>query len=467
MTEATNRNAEYTSEYLSYLVNDKNDEHDRRTAWDYILGSTAVWDGNPVYMGYVPRLFDQRTYDSFKQTAETLHGILTKVIREYQANPAYRALFSFDERLEQLMTAPTGYAEALPITRVDCFFDEDTGSMRFCEFNTDGTSGMNENREAGNCIRESAPFKKFAANHAVATCDEALFDEWVDTFLTIYSGYDARVENPHIAIVDFLENAALEEFKVYAQLFQDRGYQVSIFDVRELSFDGRHLHGAKAVWGEGDTDIDVIWRRTVASDLLEHWSESEPLVQAYLAHKVAMIGSFATNIVHDKQVFRVLHRPETTKLLTTDEAALVRECIPYTAFLDPAEIDIDELKADPARWVIKPTDGYCSKNVTVGHDCQTDEWARIVDECLEQATTASARYLVQECCSLYKTPTVPLYGNDADFTAAPQDYNNLTGLYLMGGKFAGVFSRLGPGSIILGRKGGVTSASLWVDVDAR
>mgnify|MGYP004454352967 CR=1 FL=1 len=462
-----NADEAYTREYLSYVANDADDARHRRDAWDYILDSTSVFDGKPVYTAYTPRLFGQATYDLFKQTAETLHGILSKVIAEFQRNADYRALFSFDPRLEQLMLVPSGYPSALPFTRVDCFFNEDTHSLKFCEFNTDGSSGMNEDREAGNCIKQSAPFKRFSQEHKVETIEQEMFGNWIDEFLSIYATYDKRVENPHIALVDFLENSALEEFKVYAKLFQDRGYQVSIFDVRELSFDGERLHGNAAFWGESDTDIDLIWRRTVAADVMEHWEESQPLMQAYSAHRVALIGSFATNIVHDKQIFRVLHHPQTAQFLTEDEKALVRDCIPYTAFLDPEEIDIDEVRAHPEKWVIKPSDGYCSKNVEVGRNHTVEEWARIVDECLAAEQGASTPFLVQECCDLFKTDTIPMYGNDEDYLAAPVPYNNLTGLYLTNGHFAGVYNRLGPRLIILGSKGGVTSATVWVDVEKR
>ena len=231
---ACNANEVLTNEYLSYLAESETDEADRRAAWNYIVNSTAVWDGNPVYMGYVPRLFGQDAYNLFKTTSETLYGILSKVIREYQSNPEYRALFKFDERLGQLMLAPTGYTDPLPITRVDCFLNEDTGKLRFCEFNTDGTSGMNENREAFACIAQSEPYRRLAQDHALSNCDTDLFPGWVDTFLSIYSRYDAKVEKPRIAIVDFLENAAFEEFKVYAGIFKERGVDISIFDVREL-----------------------------------------------------------------------------------------------------------------------------------------------------------------------------------------------------------------------------------------
>ena len=52
---ACNANEVLTNEYLSYLAESETDEADRRAAWNYIVNSTAVWDGNPVYMGYVPR----------------------------------------------------------------------------------------------------------------------------------------------------------------------------------------------------------------------------------------------------------------------------------------------------------------------------------------------------------------------------------------------------------------------------
>ena len=123
---ACNANEVLTNEYLSYLAESETDEADRHAAWNYIGNSTAVWDGNPVYMGYVPRLFGQDAYKLFKTTSETLYGILSKVIREYQSNPEYRALFKFDERLEQLMLAPTGYTASLTRTQASCAFASST-----------------------------------------------------------------------------------------------------------------------------------------------------------------------------------------------------------------------------------------------------------------------------------------------------------------------------------------------------
>ncbi|MCB6405465.1 hypothetical protein LI180_11925, partial [Megasphaera massiliensis] len=58
----------------------------------------------------------------------------------------------------------------------------------------------------------------------------------------IYATYARRVENPRIAICDYLENGVVDEFHIYADLFRQRGVECVVADVRELSFDGEALH---------------------------------------------------------------------------------------------------------------------------------------------------------------------------------------------------------------------------------
>ena len=455
------KNSAYDAEYLSCMQKTDASGDGRRRAWEYMLDSTAVFAGKPVYSSYIPRLFDSATYDRFKYIAETTYSALTKIMEEFIANPAYRECFTLDERLVDLILLPRDYEGLLPCARIDLFFDDDTLDATFCEFNADGSSGMNEDREVAASIAESAPFREFCKHHSVRTCTESLFEGWVDEFLSIYETYAFKVENPRIAIVDFLENSVTEEFKVYAELFRKRGYRFSVYDVRQLEFDGEKLIGRKAFIGEDDAPIDCIWRRCVTRDVIDHWDESQNLIAAVKARKVALIGSFAGHIAHDKQLFSILKMPETKALLSDEENELMESMIPYTAFLDADHIDLDDVKSKREEWIIKPTDAYGSRNVFAGRDFSDDEWSRIIDEHANGAS--GCPFLVQKFCIPHKTPAVPFYDREEDYSAAPKMYYNLSGLYLYNGHFAGVFSRLGPGSIILGRNGGVTAASLWVD----
>ncbi len=463
-TASQTKNKGYTDEYLRATEALDADGSGRRACWDYLEHSTSRYNDITVYSAYVPRLFDQATYDLFDEYCTTTHGILVKVIEEYLRNPGFRDVFSYSDRIRDLILLPRDYDSVLPLIRIDLFLDEDTLEAKFCEFNADGSSGMNENREINIGVEASRPYRAFAKEHSVQNCVRATFDGWVDEFLRIYDTYEFKVENPHVAIVDFLDHAVVEEFKVFGKLFEERGIGFSVFDIRELSFDDEKLVGHSAYWGASEVAIDAIWRRAISSDVAERWEESQPLIEAVRQRKVALIGSFAGHIVHDKQIFRALFDPRVKAILTDEENDFVARTIPFTAFLDSEACDLAEVKRNPAAWIIKPFDSYGSQNVFAGRDFSSDEWSDIVDAHANGAD-GGRPYLVQRFCTPYQTETIPLYGKEADYTAAPQPFNNLSGLYIYNGRFAGVFSRLGPNSIILGAKGGVTAPSMWVDCE--
>ena len=454
-------NARLTDEYISCINNAPTSAQDIQDARRFMESSTAIYHGTVVDSTFVPRLYNTQSRECFTYTSQTAYTILTKVIKEYLNNPAYREIFDFDERLVDLILLPRNYDALLPFARVDVFYDEETGDITFCEFNADGSSGMNENREITQSIMNSAAFKDFQTKHTVENCIDSLFSGWVDEFLRIYDTYTYKTDSPHIAIVDFLENAITEEFKIFAHLFAERGIECSVYDVRDLTFDGDKLIGTKAFYGKNNAAIDAIWRRSVTNDIIDNWDASQPLIEAVRAQKVALIGSFAGHIVHDKQIFEALYHPLTQALLTDEENAFVEATVPFTTFLDDEHIDIERIKNNPNDWIIKPTDAYGSKDVYAGRDFDQKIWARIVDTYANNA--AGAPFLVQRYCVPFTTKTLALYGEESDTDLDFPLYNNLSGLYLYNGTFTGVFSRLGPKPVICKRTRGVTAATLWVD----
>ena len=432
-------NADYTRAYLQIIDDLDGDIPSRRAALAYMRASTAIVHHRVVDCSFVPRLFNQRTYEVMRDTAETAHRILCKVIQRYLDDPAYRRCFDFDPRLEELILLPRGYDSLLPFARVDTFLDEDDYRIHFCEFNGDGSSGMNENREITNSILPSEAFRVFSEGHAVRGCD--LFEPWVDAFLGIYATYERRVEKPHIAICDYLENGVVDEFHLFADLFRGRGYECAVADVRELSFDGEVLRDAS---GER---VDAIWRRCVTNDVIDHWDESQGLIEAVRAEKVALIGSFAGHIVHDKQIFEVLFKPETCAFLTAEEISFIEETVPLTAFLDDSAVNLAQIRANKDEWIIKPSDHYGADDVYAGCAQSEERWGELIDAFANGA--AGHPFIVQRYIRPFKTETLPPDTGidelpDGAVVTEPAWYNNLNGLYLYDGRFQGVFSRLGP-----------------------
>lgn len=459
-TNSAYTNAELTREYFQIMNELDGDVAGRRDARAYMNRSTAIVHHQVVDSSFVPRLFNQRTFNTMKHTAETAHRILCKVIERYLADPSYRNVFELDERLVDLILLPRGYEATLPFARVDTFLNEDDYSVKFCEFNGDGSSGMNENREITVSIARSETFRRFVANHRIESCE--LFTSWVNEFLAIYDSYEHKVSNPRIAIVDYLENGVVDEFKMYARVFSTHNAPCSVWDVRELTFDGRALRDPEG------KKIDAVWRRCVTNDVMDHWDASQALIEAVRAEKVALIGSFAGHLVHDKQIFRVLHDPRTQSFLTEEERSFVKDTVPKTMFLDAAHADIEEIKANKDAWIIKPADHYGADEVHAGCACTQEEWEGYLERFSE--AKSGTRFIAQHYVAPFKTDTLPpdtgIEGlTDDQVSRDPVPYNNINGLYLFNGRFAGVFSRLGPKPTISKDMQGMTAATIWVDCD--
>ncbi len=394
---------------------------------EYMKHSTAIHHKEYVRTCYVPKIFTRSQYNHLAEDMRVLYGIFGKVVAEYFRSPSYRALFGFDPRTEALILRADLALSLLPIARIDFFYNEKTGDYKFCEFNTDGTSAMNEDRELNNAQQLSSAYRQFCSTHPVQTCE--LFDSWVDTFCDIY--HRARGEGtPSMAIVDFLEYGTVNEFEIFCEHFEAKGIPAGICDIRDL----RYRNGV--LTDPAGRRIDAIYRRAVTSDILEHYDECGDFLEAVRQGAVLLLGDFHTQLVHNKTIFRVLHRPETMALLTPAEQDYLRQHLPYTAEYTPA--DAERVLADKDHWILKPLDSYGSRGVYAGVEYDQGEWARVV------ADIPAEGYLLQEFYRPYVSRNYGLKGE----TFGLNDYYNLTGLYVYDGTVRGAYSRVSLSPII-------------------
>ena len=256
------KNTDYTNEYLRIIDSLDGDVPGRESAFAYMENSTALVHYIQAESSFVPRLYDRETYDKMKWLTETSHRICEKVMRRYLDDPSYRELFDYDERLRDLILIPQRYDALLPFARFDVFLNEDDLTGGVCEWNADGSSGMNETRELAISLAPTATMREFASRHQMQESD--LFNPWVEEFIRIYQTFENRVEHPTFAIVDFMENAVVDEFRVYARCFGEHGYPCLVEDVRDLEYDAE----ARELRDKKGRKIDAIWRRSPAWDFL-------------------------------------------------------------------------------------------------------------------------------------------------------------------------------------------------------
>ena len=425
-------------------------------AKEYILNSTAKYHSRVPRTMYIPKMFLKEDIRRFRELVETLFGIFDKVMEEYRQNPSYRKLFGFDERMEALILKEEAYGCKVPMARVDFFYNEETKEFTFCEFNTDGTSAMNEDRELNTAMTLTKAHQEFSKNHKITTYD--LFDSWVDEFLVIYEEYAKKYNRssvPNVVITDLLEHATVTEFEIFKERFQQKGIPCQICDIRNLSWDGTYLRTPDGV------RVDAIYRRAVTSDVLSHFDEVGDLIEAVKQNAVCLVGEFRTQIVHNKILYKILHLPETMKLLTKKEQRFVNAHVPYTVSLTTDLFDKcpelkEEVLNEKDNWIIKPEDSYGSYGVHAGVEGNEEEWTSFVEKAMDQG------YILQRFCTPYRLPNVDLL-NEKEELRNWCTTSNLTGIFVYNGKMKGVYSRCSFAQMISTQYNEMTVASMVVE----
>ena len=397
---------------------------------NYLEHSQVAYHGRCVHTLHIPKVFDVDVIEYYQKITRTTYRIFEKVIREYLDNPQYRREFPFSRELEELILVPNGYGSVLPIARFDIFFNEEDWSFKFCEINTDGTSAMLEDYVLNMAIEENAAHLKVKEQYQLETFE--LFDSWVKSFIEIYQTYDKKVSNPRVAIVDFLEHCSITEFEEFKKRFEAAGYETEICEITQMKYqDGKLYSPSGAV-------VDVIYRRAVTSDIMKNYQDVQDFIAAVKEQNVCIIGSFCTQIIHNKWLFKILHEEVTLSFLSDEERDFVKKHIPATNLLDTRCCDIDEVKRDKDKYIIKPLDSYASKGVYAGIDYPQGKWNDIVDD------STNCDYIYQEYCPPFRTSNIYL----SEKIPKWKDYTNMSGIFVYNGEMAGIYSRLSDGGII-------------------
>ena len=97
----------------------------------------------------------------------------------------------------------------------------------------------------------------------------------------------------------------------------------------------------------GDFRIDAVYRRLVTFEAVQHWDEIQEFIDGYLNDEFVMIGSFKSQVMHDKRIFIKLFEDRVKKFLSKDELEFIEKHIPYTAMLTSETFE-EVLKNNPS-----------------------------------------------------------------------------------------------------------------------
>ncbi len=403
---------------------------DYRKVKEEVESSSARYLGDPIDFLYQPIFFTSEDLAWIEGVLSELTEILNKTVEKYRTDENFRRLFPFSERTEELILSDPGYENPFPMARFDIFYDYE-GGLKFCEFNTDGSAGMNEARVLQNALYRSKALE-FIPEDCEVNCYTPM-ENWIDTIVEVYHEFTGAEEDPEtVAIVDFEGEGINSEFREYKKRFEDRGYRTLIRDPRELEYDGVNLLA--------DSErIDLIYRRATTHKIVERYEEVEPFLEAYRDGEVCVVGGFTSQIVHNKSLFAILQEEGYTGFLTEEEVEFIEEYFPLSRIFRVGDRSLrDRLIEEKNRFLLKPFDKFAGHGVYVGEDFGPEAWREKVDGVQGEG------YIAQEFCDIPKKDLLYVREDQLSF----EKFGYLIGLFLYNQEINGLYTRVGRENVI-------------------
>ena len=376
---------------------------------------------------YHPYIIPQKEFLLLKEQTEKLSIILSKIAPLYLKNSEVADFFDFPENLHKWISFDPGYSCSAPISRYDGFWNGET--FKFCEFNTDGTSGLKDITVLDEAFLQTQIGKEVSAHYKVERFN--LPESILNTLITVYAEYGGN-KKPNIAITDYTERGTNDEFLYLKDFFISIGYPTEICDLRKfkLKKDG--------LWC-GNFKIDLVYRRAVTDDILEFEKDSQVFIEACRCRAVCVVGPLRSQIVHSKLTFPFLSSTLAKKYFTKQENEFIRNHIPWTKRLIDIEHLIPEIIGNKNEYFLKPHNSYATDGVICGADMPEGDWARSIEKIMDLKNNP---YLVQ------KKIDIPKHNFAVDEKGRLKEFYVKLDPYVFGNRLCGFYTRISNRNII-------------------
>lgn len=334
-----------------------------------IAEHAVFYKGRAVLNPYHIAIYNEAELRIFRKVVQVVHSLYACVLEAYLRDKEIRKLFAFDARLENLICLADVSEASLPIMRLDVLCNDD--GFTVCEINTDGSSAMSECYTAATILKTSNLYKALNKEICLHFADPAA--PLAETLIANYERSSLKRErfdkkrvgqaNYDLLIVDYFEQKSeRSEFAWLQNYFGNYFAEVAVADVRDLVYKDKRLYYKDKVF-------DLVYRRAVTVDVMKHFEASGALLDAYRDKAVCLQGNFATQLLHNKKLFALIHDSRLSAYIPPALRNELRTYLPATYLLSnlsPALLN--DVMRRPEAYVIKNCDSYAGRDVYLGID---------------------------------------------------------------------------------------------------
>lgn len=233
----------------------------------------------------------------------------------------------------------------------------------------------------------------------------------------------------HIAIVE--DKTLLGELRPQLEVLANELQQQSNLNCSVVSADELWLEENQLFCPNGK--IDCIYRFFNERDVIND-PESYSAVMTAIKHEwVSLPMGFSMNLLSNKGTLALLYQLLETSLLTSDEKCLVKSIVPETLFVSPDTLQ--QLIAEPDKWILKPTDSACGNGIMYGGEMQSKIWRTQLEQICRSPETP---YIAQRFCEPEYYPVSFSNGGSSNFT---ENASVVWGIYIYGESYLGTLVR--------------------------
>lgn len=329
-----------------------------------------------------PRLMTPAQYEHLRQVSEVI-ARTSRDVRSYALNDARaRDLLAFTPGEDALLEIDPGYTEPSASSRLDSFFDNETNSLQFVEYNAESPAAIAYEDVLSDVFMSLPVVTEFGRRYTVRPIParHRMFQALMEAFREW-----GRADEPRAAILDWSGLPTHSEFVLFRDYFAQQQLDALICAPDELEYRGGTLYA------QGQP-INLIYRRLLISEFLGRYGDhalEHPLIQACRDGAVCLVNSFRTKPLYKKMIFGLLSDPEIMDAAGIDRETqtMLARHIPWTRRMQPGpttyagqEIDLLPFAlAEQDRLLLKPNDEYGGKGITIGWETTPDEWRRAVE----------------------------------------------------------------------------------------
>ena len=416
--------------------------------------------GNRVHCPFLrPVFLSPQDEERVRKVAETIAAIAERLTSAALEDTSLFEQFHLRPEEERLARMNGGYAPASAASRLDAFLLPE--SLKFTEYNGESPAGAGYSESLSDIFRRLPMMEEFKKRFEVHSYP--LTAKLLDALVTTYVDWGGKSKRPQIAIVDWKEVPTWSEFEILKDRFERLGIPVELADPSELEFDGKQM------LANGKT-IELLYRRVLINDIVARPKECEALLKAYESGSVCVANNFRCKIPHVKAFFAVLTDEKNARYFTVEERELIQRHIPWTRVVADVKTEYDGeaielleyVRKNQKNLVMKPSDEYGGKGVTLGWEVEKKDWTTTIEQALPGGKAAKEQgcWIVQERIPMRRGAFPHIgKGNKVEFKNMLVDFAP----YLFRGRVAGYLTRLSSTSLANVTSGGGQIPSFRVE----